>query len=835
MRSASGILVVLGLVVATLAAPRVRAQDPAWSSPEPVAPRLGERVRVVLSIDDAEAALGPLPSAPDLALSFSPARREDGGRTSWEVLVSPRAAGRTVVPSPAIVRGDGRVVRPPPLALEVAEDAEAARDVSLTWRLPARPLWVGETFTLELVIGVASDFRRANLLQTFRQPLDLPLRLDLPALDDLGALAGLRALAPEEVGPEGLTLVVDDRRDRLPALEPERRDGRDWDRVVWRRRFVVERPGEGTLPAALVRFARATRFEEDFIRGRVPVDRRDGAVAAPARPLERRAPPRAGRPEGASDLVGRFEVATRVEAAESTLGEPFLLHLTLRGASDLSRLEPPAYRARGFVVGAVGDRTPPEERDHRRDFVYELRAREAGSRTLDPLRFASFDPEEGRWVEFVGPAYPVVVHPDAAGRTRLEGLPPEPETDVAPSVAVPLTAPPRFDRSDPSSLATARLRPTVLVVLLALPPLVLFGLALARRRRAWLASPAGRARGAAGRLRRELAAGEDGGAALTRYLADRFGIPSATTHDGDLAARLAASGLEPDLAARLSVAARALHAPRYGASARTDATEALDLVDRIEARRTPFPSAAVLFSLLVLATVAGAASWEDDSASARARRAWDAGRIEEALEILDAELATTADAGRRAAVERDRGACLAALERWPEAILAYRRAERVLPDDAGLARERRRVERTAGLRPAEPGPLARGLRGAERRLGPLGSLLCVLVLEILGLRLIRRRGRLRAWGAVFLLVAALGAGRLLWPVLSPRPPEAVVMREETGLRSDPQLRRPLVHPLPAGRRVEILEASDRWARVRVLDRGGKREGWIPRDALTSVD
>lgn len=247
---------------------------------------------------------------------------------------------------------------------------------------------VGEAFALHLRFGFEPEFLRSNLVQLFQRELDVPAQLFAPELE---ALDGALALPPGEPA-DGVRVALGESVVRaLPR--PERTlDGRRYREFELVRRFVATRPGELVLAAPRMRFAQATRFEDDFVQGRRALDRRDVLVRGRALRLAVQPLPEAGRPAEFSGAIGQFTLRVEAEPRELAAGESLALRVVVERQGelgDLSHCEAPRLDAlAGFHLrGSLAEREPG-----RLTVRYDLVPADAGVRTLPPVRFVFFDP-----------------------------------------------------------------------------------------------------------------------------------------------------------------------------------------------------------------------------------------------------------------------------------------------------------------------------------------------------------------------------------------------------------------------------------------------------------
>lgn len=447
-------------------------------------------------------------------------------------------------------------------------DAAARAFVEVT---SARPTcYVGERVRLRLRVGYDEAFFRDHGVALYRRTLDLPVHVRA----GLDALPSARVLPPSEAGPASdarrVTIALDDdvvAADRGPDVE---RGGRRLASLDVETSLVFDAPGEVRIDAPTLRFAWASRFEDDLVAGDVPLDRRDVTVAGAPLALRVLPLPEEGRPAGFTGAVGSFTVEADANPRDVAVGEPVRLVLRIRGDGDLAGFETPRLAdlagLEGFhVLGALDDRDA-----RTRTIAWDLAPVRDGALEVPPIAFPVFDPEPpaGYRVLSTNPI-PLVVRRAARGP---EGTEPVRERGDEASGPSPLLV---------GALAAAAAG--VLVVVLTRLRSLRGSAAGADPR----AAPASLA--AAALLGGKLVGTDEVAAAFADYLAARLGCPPGAVVSPDLGRRLEAAGVASELAARTAEAMDALTAARYGRGrdASTAAPDVRALVLEIEAAFEP--------------------------------------------------------------------------------------------------------------------------------------------------------------------------------------------------------------------------------------------------------
>jgi hypothetical protein len=430
--------------------------------------------------------------------------------------------------------------------VSVAAAADGEPRVAIEVDTPSRTCFEMErvSITLRLSLDLA-DFE-ARSVTLFNRPMDLQLKVRAPWME---ALPGAVAL-PSEPSPPGadtLSLVLNDR------VVPMRRVGEQDGLVTLAltRRFRPERAGVLAITAPVVTFAYATEFEDDFVTGRRPVDRKDARVTGEPLRISVLPVPEAGRPERFPGAVGRFTAAAALAPTAVAVGDALKLTLRIEGEGNLTRFDTPRLPdLPGFhVYGGIDDRASPV-----RTIVYDLVCTGAATE-LPAIDVPYFDPAPpGRWAAASTAAIPVAVTGGAA--------------PVAPDPEAEPEAP-----EGPGALVWG------LAALLVVGGVVIVVWRVVRGRPdAPEPTPA--------EVFRERVAGPDADleAALAAYLAEHLGCPTAAVISPDLAERLVAAGVPEDLAARTAALVAGLVAERYGGEGDGGGTaEARELVRELDA------------------------------------------------------------------------------------------------------------------------------------------------------------------------------------------------------------------------------------------------------------
>ncbi|MEN8150367.1 MAG: BatD family protein [Planctomycetota bacterium] len=409
--------------------------------------------------------------------------------------------------------------------------AADAPEVHLEIDAPAE-CWLGEEVPVALRVLLDLKAFEAASVRLFPRAMDLQLKLVVPWAE------GEPGPVPD--GAETLSLVLNDAV--VPLRRLADRDGRAVLEATWT--LLPERAGSLELAAPEFTFAWATEFEDDFVSGRRPLDRREAAGAGEARAVNVRALPEDGRPAGFFGAVGRFIVLATVEPGAVAVGDEFTLTLRIEGAGNLERFDTPTISPDGFhVLGRIDDRASPT-----RTIRYDLSATRGGLEAFPSLPFHFFDPETGQYV--TGATAPITLV--VTGSAPEEAFAVDEEESGFPW-------------------------PVVAGVVAALIAVLVLGVRMRRK-------PAGPEGPTPAELFREQAE-IDLTKALTAYLATVLSCAPAAVISPDLAERLRAVGVERALAERAGTLVADLVGARYGGEADGDELRrGTELVDELELR-----------------------------------------------------------------------------------------------------------------------------------------------------------------------------------------------------------------------------------------------------------
>jgi tetratricopeptide (TPR) repeat protein len=305
------------------------------------------------------------------------------------------------------------------------------------------------------------------------------------------------------------------------------------------------------------------------------------------------------------------------------------------------------------------------------------------------------------------------------------------------------------------------------------------------------------------------------------YLADRLACEPAAVIGPDLAHRLEAAGVEPDLAAAANRHVEAGVSARYAggdAPGVLDANTVRDLVERLEA--SSMKPMAVVLGLVVAIGILSA-----QEPASKGEAAYRRGDYETATASFREQ---AAGGDRRAAYNL--GNSLYRQGRFAEALAAYERARLAAPRDQELLFNIRLTRQKLDLVEGEGEPFLDTLAELRDRLRPWERLWLCSALNLLAAVFVLLGGRrLRAVGVALALPALLLLLEVAWwgPA---RPPTGIVTAPKVALRSEPKAELAALMTLRAGVAVAVLQEGPAWTRVRLRD----REGYLPNRSLEVV-
>ncbi len=263
--------------------------------------------------------------------------------------------------------------------------------------------WVGEVCELTVRVCFDTAWFGAQAVPLSAQALDQPFHVQIPWLqpgDDARA-----AVVPPPAGAPSQRVAVGDRAEAFALAAPRTIEGRAFTTLALRARWQPRRDGALALAPVRLRYAFATGFVEDFLRGRQPRDRQEASVAGAAAHV-RVTPLPQPAPAGFTGAVGAFALAAAPAAAVAEVGRAFAVTATLAGDGNFGDF---AFALAHPVPGCHVDGVVAVPGSDGRAFRLDVLPLRAGLRELPPLAFVAFDPRAGGYVAVASPAVPLAV------------------------------------------------------------------------------------------------------------------------------------------------------------------------------------------------------------------------------------------------------------------------------------------------------------------------------------------------------------------------------------------------------------------------------------------
>lgn len=422
------------LLMVIVAATRLGAQAIEVFGPEPETVRLGESSRLEIRVFPAggREALGSLPVVDGVEIrcgrpeSVVGERLIDGvvknvATTVWKVVLRPLRLGDFEIP-PFAVDAGGTTLRTETLKLRSRRDEAGAKHAYVELVAPRRVVYLGEAVTIDVRVGYDEAFFRDFALSLSNRALDVPLQIDSKVLEPGRNERDRSPLA----APRPIEVAFGDGTVKAAEVGSESRDGRVFRVLSVTRTIVPVAVGALDLAGPTVRFAYATRFEDDILSGRRAVDRIDAFVYAEPVRLDVRPLPEESRPSDFSGAIGRFAIETSLERMNAKKGETIALTQRITGAGNFrsfgtpKRPDIPGFRILGLIEERAADG---------RTIVYDLSIEDAAALGVPPLTFPYFDPATGRYERAQSRPIPLAIEasddPDGRAAAPAAAHPPK--------------------------------------------------------------------------------------------------------------------------------------------------------------------------------------------------------------------------------------------------------------------------------------------------------------------------------------------------------------------------------------------------------------------------
>lgn len=439
---------------------------------------------------------------------------------------------------------------------------------------PKKSYFVHERIQLRLRFGVETGFLQTNLIQPFRNRLDLPVRVEARWIEDLPGTINLEPANGVDEKLKRLSYVLNDSRAEAPQVEDHRIGDLPYTAVEIKTDYLPDQPGVLEIPEPILRFSHTTRFVDSFLNGRVPADSQNSSVTGTSLVLKIEPLPEVGRPREFTGAVGQFSVDAQADSHDLETGKSFNLILHIEGEGNTALLETPSLDEMDsfHVYGKIEDID-----GNIRTVTFDIAPLTDEITEIPSIAFAFFDPNPPAGYKTVRTKpIPVAVQPlpgtgeQSPGEDNIFNLKPMDESGPEPARSI---------------------SPVLVIAVLLLP--VLFGLGFLYRRRAHLRNrvdPAEeRASGATAAFRSHIDNSDtDVADVLAEYLAAHLRCPVSAVIAPDLRERLIAAGVRPDLATSTATMLHELIDARFGGDLPSDSARvARELVDALDSTFQP--------------------------------------------------------------------------------------------------------------------------------------------------------------------------------------------------------------------------------------------------------
>lgn len=636
-------------------------------------------------------------------------------------------------------------------------------------------------------------------------------------------------------------------------------DGRRYSTVTLRTHLTPVRSGPIDLRTTMnLTVITGRRGLDSFFDQILPGDGKQVEIQADPVQLTVLPLPGEGRPAEFSGAVGDYQFDLSAKPTTLQVGDPITLRMELSGSGNLTTVTPPPLAGGGAFRRYDAQPVKGEDSEHRRVFEQVIIPNSVDVHEIPALHFSFFDPDARAYKTIT--RGPIAIEVQAAAPGRAGGVV-DAAAPVAPTPAAeaPLGRDIVYIKDAPGSLRDRRASSGSggWLVSLALP-VALFAAVLAwvRRRDRLAADPRlARFRGAGRAVQRALAAaGRTEGrarvdavsAAFATYLRAKLDLPPGAVERERVLDRLTAAGAAAAVGADVSRFFALVEEARYASAAAGGAgDELLALAERVVAAlererglERCLGAAVVLLAGALLLAASARAEAPTHAAFFQGNQAYAAGRYDEAIAAYER---ARAGGQESAALLFNLGNAYLKRGDIGRAIANYERAARLRPRDPDVAanlafaRERAHIEApTPALWTRLAAPLAFRANGGE--LAVAFALLWWLLWGLLAARLLWPRSTVpvsRAVAATAVLAAIVGVSLVVrMTTLDAAGAAVVVAAGDTPVRFEPSPNGTEHFTLAPGSDVTVIEAREGW---RLVSRADGRRGWVPGDAVESLD
>ena len=810
--------------------------------------------------DDFQLVWGPQ-SGSSTSISIVNGKRTRSSQYTYTYILAPKAVGKFSLPAATATVG-GSVISSRPASVEVVSGGASSSSRGSQSQAQGNPQSRQQTGTIadeDLFMRLTLSRNNVVIGEPVTATLKLYQRVDLAGFEDAKFPTFNGFWSQEVEAPTNIN------------FSREVVGGEIYNSAVLRRWVLIPQQA-GTLqidPSELVVLAniriasRSNSIFDSFFEDNVRQIRK--RVIAPAASVTVRGLP-AGAPASFGGGVGTFTMTTRLSKDSLKTHDAASLLVTVSGKGNVALLQAPQIRFPSDFE--VYDVKTTENTDRStggtsgtKTFEYPFIPRSHGDFTIDPVEYAYYDVNAGRYVTLTSDPLEVKV---ARGReTASSGVSSGSLPTVDRKGVRNLGEDIRFIRTGKPALRTSAgffvARPGYWILLALLLAGAAAAWAVLRRQAERRADVAGsRNRGATKMAMKRLKLSKDFldkglqtafyeelHRALLGFVSDKLGMQVEDLSRDNITERLQAAGVSDALTGRFADLLDACEYARYAPSAETGGmdthySEAVEVISSIDSSMKRKPSAAgpavlALLLLLIPATGLRAADAVADSLWNAGTAAYQDGRWTDAIQAYDELIASGVES---ATVYYNLGNAAFKAGETPKAILNYERALKLDPsfDDARFNLEfanslvQDKIDEIPELFiKAWTRKVCYALGSnawAVLSLLLLAGALALLLLFLLGRSSgARRAGFFGAIAAFLLFLGCLGFAR--WQSRDYfRADGAIVMRPVSSVKSSPSggTAAKDLFVLHEGTKVRILDSVGDWCNIELSD---GRQGWIP--------
>jgi hypothetical protein len=480
----------------------------------------------------------------------------------FQYRLTPRKKGAIVIPAvPVSVKGQSYMSNP--IKLGVNQPVET-QDFKLKISLSRSTCYVGEPVVLTVTWYIGRDVENFRFTMPVLESSDFSVESPEVKIDKSKQYYRIPIGNTEAVAVKGTGNL----------------EGRDFATISFTKALIPKRAGSFTIPQVTVECAavsgglRGNDFFNDFFSDRFFGGRRGAAqryvVPSNALAINVKDLPQAGKPPGFSGLVGAFKLVADASPKDVSVGDPITLRIVLTGPDYLGSIDLPPLQNQeplSTYFKIPDERADGKIVDRSKVFTQTIRAKSEGVKEIPPISLSYFNTRTGTYETTASAPIPITVHPTrVVTAVDAEGAAPGPmgspleswKEGIAYNYEGPAMLEPRQ-----FGLGSALRNPLWLAVLIV-PLAAYIGLvsAMAARNRREANVESRKARGAFGRLKRELDAVRKEGAggavlseavlaAMREYLGDKLSMPGATLTAVDVEKILAEKGAPPETVAAM--------------------------------------------------------------------------------------------------------------------------------------------------------------------------------------------------------------------------------------------------------------------------------------------